>query len=366
MTTFRAALSREPHWGLAAKACMDAVGGVRPGDNVGIVYVTRALADALPSILTLLRETSGIAAWAGAAGFGVYAPGAEVHDGPAVALMVGALPEGAARPFTFDDALTEADGAWLGSHPGTVALVHGDPHAGVEERLAALAEASGGYLVGGLAAAPARRDAAPLGGLLIGPPAGVVVGLAQGCSPIGPPHVVTEAVGPIVMALDGTSALDVLRAEAGELISRDLRRAAGYIHAALPLPGSDGNDYAVRGLSGIDPRHGWIEVGAEPGIGDRLLFVRRDAAAARREMRRMLDGLARRIAADGRRPLAGVYISCVGRGPLLFGEADAELDLVESALGPLPLVGFAAAGEICHDRLHTYTGVLAVFVGGPQ
>ncbi len=33
-------------------------------------------------------------------------------------------------------------------------------------------------------------------------------------------------------------------------------------------------------------------------------------------------------------------------------------------LGDVPLAGFFAAGEIAHDRLYGYTGVLTVFIGG--
>ena len=36
--------------------------------------------------------------------------------------------------------------------------------------------------------------------------------------------------------------------------------------------------------------------------------------------------------------------------------------MIRDALGDFPLVGFSAGGEICHDRLYTYTGVLALFL----
>jgi small ligand-binding sensory domain FIST len=44
----------------------------------------------------------------------------------------------------------------------------------------------------------------------------------------------------------------------------------------------------------------------------------------------------------------------------LCGES-AELQIVRRALGDVPLVGFFAGGEIAHQALHGYTGVLTVF-----
>jgi small ligand-binding sensory domain FIST len=46
----------------------------------------------------------------------------------------------------------------------------------------------------------------------------------------------------------------------------------------------------------------------------------------------------------------------------MFGSRGAELGLVREALGDVPLVGFFCNGEICHDRLYGYTGVLSVFL----
>jgi small ligand-binding sensory domain FIST len=50
------------------------------------------------------------------------------------------------------------------------------------------------------------------------------------------------------------------------------------------------------------------------------------------------------------------------RGANLFGPESEELGLVRQALGDIPLVGFFASGEISNNRLHEYTGVLALFL----
>jgi small ligand-binding sensory domain FIST len=56
-----------------------------------------------------------------------------------------------------------------------------------------------------------------------------------------------------------------------------------------------------------------------------------------------------------------IYVSCAGRGGPHFGGESAEMHIVRRALGDVPLVGFFAGGEIAHQELHGYTGVLTVF-----
>jgi small ligand-binding sensory domain FIST len=56
-----------------------------------------------------------------------------------------------------------------------------------------------------------------------------------------------------------------------------------------------------------------------------------------------------------------IYVSCAGRGGPHFGAPSAEMQIVRRALGDVPLVGFFAGGEIAHQDLYGYTGVLTVF-----
>ena len=66
-------------------------------------------------------------------------------------------------------------------------------------------------------------------------------------------------------------------------------------------------------------------------------------------------------AAQGRTIRGAIYVSCSGRGGPHFGGPSAELQIVRHALGDVPLVGFFAGGEIAHQQLYGYTGVLTVF-----
>ena len=140
---------------------------------------------------------------------------------------------------------------------------------------------------------------------------------------------------------------------------KDLAEALRNIHVALPVPESDTGDYVVRNLIGIDPKNGPIAIGDEARNGASLMFVRRDPVSAAADLGRMLDGLKRRAT---RTPRAGLYFSCIARGPNLFGPNSAELAILRGELGAFPLVGMFCNGEICNDRLYGYTGVLALFL----
>jgi small ligand-binding sensory domain FIST len=60
-------------------------------------------------------------------------------------------------------------------------------------------------------------------------------------------------------------------------------------------------------------------------------------------------------------PRGGLYFSCLGRGESLFGPGSIELGLIARHLGEFPLAGFFGNGEVSHDRLYGYTGVLLLF-----
>ena len=87
------------------------------------------------------------------------------------------------------------------------------------------------------------------------------------------------------------------------------------------------------------------------------MFCRRDRAAAEAD----LAAMARRVRARVDQVRGAVYVSCLARGPNTFESAEAEIAILQHALGDVPLIGFYANGEISHDRVYGYTGVLALF-----
>jgi len=169
---------------------------------------------------------------------------------------------------------------------------------------------------------------------------------------------IDEARDNVVMAIDGRPALAVFLDDIGPDLARDPRGVGGIIFAGLPVQGSDTGDYLVRNLVGIDPRQGWIVLGAEVAPGDPILFCRRDPESARADLDRMLRQLAGRLQGP---PKAGIYVSCIARGAALFGEPGVETGMIRDRFGDIPLIGFFANGEISRDRLYGHTGVLTLF-----
>jgi small ligand-binding sensory domain FIST len=368
---FRAAHVQGAGWAEVAKACADALLPLPEGASLGFLYVTEGLANDLGSILTFLRERTRVQHWVGTVGLGVCGAGHEYFQVPAASALVASWPESAFRVFGPQSAgrlRASSDGTWLAETQPTFGVVHGDPRDGrVAQTVAALSADAGLYLVGGLAASsggPPRQIAervveGGVSGVVLSPDIAVATGVTQGCSPIGPVRRVTEARENIVMAIDERPALEVFKEDIGELLARDLRKVAGRIFAGIPVRGSDTGDYLVRNLMGIDTERQWLAVAERMSPGDPILFCRRDAASALEDLKRMLGGLKRRAPTP---PKAGLYFSCVARGPNLFGSDSEELKTIRDALGDFPLAGFFGNGEIAHDRLYGYTGVLALFL----
>ena len=368
----RVAHAAHSDWRVAADACSAELDA--PGDaNLGFLYATDAFAPRFGDIAEHLRAATGIPHWVGSVGLGVCATGIEYFDEPAICVLAGRFPEDAFRVFpALVDNLGDFDaahGAWCGASGARFAMVHGDPHHGaIETLVGALCERLGeaGFLVGGLTSSrgthPQLADAITGGGLsgvLFAPGVSVVTRLTQGCTPLGPRHAVTACRGNVLAELDGRPALDVFYEDLGELGAADMARLGSLVFAGLPVPGSDTGDYRVRNLAGIDEEHRLLAIGEWVEKGDSVMFCRRDPVAAEHDMRRMLAEMA--AALDGP-PAGGVYFTCLARGPNLLGSDSEELKLIEDVLGSFPLVGFFGNGEISHNRLYGYTGVLTLFV----
>jgi small ligand-binding sensory domain FIST len=371
--TFRAAHATAPTWQETMGPVVMALGTLSAAHRLGFLYVTDAFASDYDDIAVFIRQATGVPHWVGTIGMGVCAAGVEYFDEPAISVLVAPIPESAFRVFSGarDDVsgIAADHGDWLKSVSASLGVVHADPgNQGVVERLEALSSATSGFLVGGLTASRGRM-AQLAGHVTEGDVSGVLLsleevpvqaGLTQGCSPIGPVRTVTEAQQNVILELDGEPALDMLKADVGEVLARDWSRIAGYIFAALPVKGSDTADYLVRNLTGIDPTHDVVAIGDYVEVGDSVMFCRRDHDSAVEDLRRMARDLRHRAGASLIR--GGLYFSCVARGPNQFGPGSQELGLIREELGDFPLAGFFANGEISHDRLYGYTGVLTLFL----
>lgn len=361
-------------WQSIADQCLADIGQDATPANLGLLYVTEPLAPELAGLLDYLRRHTGVDDWIGSVGSGICTTGREIYDEPAAAVMLISLPDDSFRllPSGIDSMtdMVSTNRNWIAEQGVHFGIVHGDPrNSHMPQLIESLsAELDPGFLVGGLSSADTAENQLQiagepcqdgLSGVLMSSGIHVISGLTQGCTPLENKHTITRCERNIIVELDGRPALDVFREDIGEVLSKDLSKVAGYIFAGLPVPGSDTGDYLVRNLLGVDPEQKLLAIGDYVEEDDTLMFCRRDGETAREDMLRMLRDLGNRAHGKIR---GGVYYTCLGRGRHQFGEDSEELRMIRDELGDFPLAGFFANGEISHNHLYGYTGVLTLFL----
>ncbi len=368
MTQFRYAHAGGNDWREVAESCAHQLEGA--SGTLGFLYATDRISDHLPDVLALLRKTTGVPHWVGTVGLGVCATGREYLDEPAAAAMIGDFEADSFKVFSgiaSEDDVKRLELKCSGVQ-SAFALVHADPHnQHVGEIVTRLADkVESGFLVGGLTSSRQQNlqiadrvlDGG-VSGVAFADSVTIATRLTQGCSPIGPKHAVTGSQRNIIITLDGRPALDVFLEDIGEEMAQEIDRIGGHVFAGLPIKGSDTGDYIVRNLVGLDPSNKLVAIGDILEPDATVMFCRRDAQTAKDDMTRMLESIRQGLYAP---PRGAVYYSCLGRGASLFGPNSEELKMIGAALGDTPLVGFFCNGEISHNRLYGYTGVLTLFL----
>ena len=358
--------------------------------SLGFIYFTDHYAAHAQALFDALRLRWPALSWVGTVGVGVAAGSVEYFDEPALVLMLAALPLGRFQVFSGAKPLTRIE-------PHT-ALIHADgntPDLGdlIDDMSARTVS---GYLFGGLGSS--RTVACQiadgvfeggLSGVAFSRDVALVSRITQGCQPVGPARRITACERNLVTALDGEPALACLLLDAGISLDepqRAMNTLRGTLvglseprQALLARGGQFGIDTRVRHLIGLDPAQQGVAVADRVEPGMQLAFCQRDAQAARLDLVRICAEIREElapepvpvltaqtaeeaVATDPAERIAGaIYISCAGRGGPHFGAPSAELQIVQRALGDVPLVGFFASGEIGHHHLYGYTGVLTVF-----
>ncbi len=390
--------------------------------TLAILYITDHYASQAEAILEhLSAELPSVTDWTGTVGVGIASNNVEYFDEPALAVMLCELPGDQYRVFSGVAPLDSHKG-FFDAH---TALVHADGSTpDMAELLQELSQRTNtGYLFGGLASSRSQtvqfaisgngnvRGQGKASGVFHGGLSGVAFGegvallsrVTQGCEPItlagstqgskkSPARVVTACDGNVVTALDGHNALDVLLQDLGvsleqprEALDKLRNTLVGLTNEgdrAMTAVGNFGVDTRVRHIIGLDPARKGVAVAEMVKPGSTIVFCSRNPDAARRDLVRICAEIreelepaevslevASQLAADSAdaaptpaRQIAGaIYVSCAGRGGPHFGAPSAELQIVRRALGDVPLVGFFAGGEIAHQHLYGYTGVLTVF-----
>ncbi|OCB03155.1 histidine kinase [Acidithiobacillus ferrivorans] len=366
--------ARDADWRTALSSTLEMAGPWVRGGTLGFLYVSDSFESDLPEILSALREETGVPHWTGCVGIGICATAQEYLDEPALALMVTDFPETAFHLFAGLEPYQPGKELTMGEadHPPYFAIVHGDSRTPDLPDLVRdfAGKMRSGFITGGISSSRANGAQLAdtvvhdgLSGVTFSEKIAIVTRLTQGCSPIGPIHQIAEAKSNVIARLDDRPALDVFYEEIGDILSRDLQRAAGFIFVALPVKNDDRGDYMVRNLLGIDIERKLLAIGEYVETGQSLMFCKRDGSSAREDMERMLTEITRLV--GGRRIRGGLYFSCLGRGEGLFGPDSMELRIIQERLDDFPLVGFFANGEISHDKIYGYTGVLTLFLDAP-
>ena len=372
---FKSAHAKNSNWETAVQSCVKQISGGKP-DNFGFLYITEPLSSYLEQVLDAFRQLTGIEHWVGSVGMGIctnnQSNGGEYFDEPAIAIMTAQLPNESFALFS-DTITNDSNGKVVeiaaNNFPEGLPfiLAHADSaNPQILNLVEGLTNTRDAFVVGGLTSSQKNAHhvsgsvtGGGISGVVFSPHIEIVTSLSQGCLPIGKPHRIDKCNGNLITTLDGRRALDVLLEEAGITSSGDAQNIAGYIHAALPVTGSDTGDYLVRNLMGVDEGQGIVAIGAPVNDGDVVMFVRRDADAARHDLQNSISSLKKRA---GNNIKGGIYISCIARGPNMFGNQNAEINLIRDIIGDIPIVGMFANGEISNSRLYTYTSVLNLFI----
>jgi small ligand-binding sensory domain FIST len=121
-------------------------------------------------------------------------------------------------------------------------------------------------------------------------------------------------------------------------------------------------DFLILNVIGVDKKSGALKAGGTIRIGQTVQFQIRDGETADSDLNKLLE---RHSSEHPRLPSAGLVFSCNGRGSRMFTSMDHDAASIQSHLGPLPLSGIFAQGELGplggKNYIHGFTASIALF-----
>lgn len=207
-------------------------------------------------------------------------------------------------------------------------------------------------------------------GALLSGPLRVFCSVMHGCSPVdGRYRRITRMQGAVIHELDGRPIVEIIDELYGDRHWRDQHPLN-----LLTLGVNYGErfryqeeEYVNRLITGILPDGngvGIFEPDLEPGM--EVQFMLRDGTMMIESARKNAEAALRRVAAEGKEPVLGLYIDCAGRAAALSNtetEEAAEVQRIMNRHGA-PLLGFYSGVEVApilgKSRGLDWTGVLAV------
>jgi len=149
----------------------------------------------------------------------------------------------------------------------------------------------------------------------------------------------------------------VLKEELAPHSEASLERIGWDCYVGLEDQIGTGTSLMAHGILGADPDRGWLALDRTVAIGTSLSFMRLSREAAEADLRAMLA----RVVPQGQRTAKGPSIF-PARGAARNCSARRRKSSASSATAwGVPVIGFFGSGEICYNRIRSFTGVLAVF-----
>ena len=364
----------------APLAAVSQLAGRRP--DLSVVFVSTAYGEAIRPTLENLSDLIDTDCLIATTAEGVLANNKEYESDPAVTVWMASLPGATITPLALEHVQTPDGGTFLGwpneldwpMNAGLLLLA--DPFSfPVDNLIRRLAEDRPGLpIIGGMASGGSRPgsntlvvnrqtyDAGAVG-VIIGGNVRIRPVVSQGCRPIGQPFVVTRAEDNMLFELGGEPAFARLQQLYGTLDDQDRQLVRSSLHvgrvASEYQDRFERGDFLVRNVVGADPETGVVAVGDCIRTGQTVQFHVRDATTAHDDLVELL----RRNA--GPTTAGGLVFTCNGRGSRMVKTASHDARCLQDILGPLPVAGFFAQGEIGpigqKNCLHGFTASIALF-----
>ena len=384
---FAAAVSENTRLELAIRETADSINsalGQQP--DLTFVFVTHHFSHHYSELAERLSEQLPSKLILGCTGEAVISGHQEFEDRPAFALWSGVLPGADLVPFQLDFAETP-DGYMCGGLPDELGiraaetravLLLGEPYSSVPHSMLELLadELPDVPVIGGMASGGSmgenrlfmnqREIEQGAIGVAIrgGSPIRSVV--SQGCRPIGAPFVITRAERNVVYELGGASPMQRLQEIYQVLSPRDQKLVeGGGVHIGIALNAYQDTfhrgDFLILSVMGVDKKSGALKAEGMVRVGQTVQFQVRDAATADEDLKRLLD----RHTSSHPQAAAALLFSCNGRGTQMFPAPHHDAELLQNQVGPIPLAGIFANGELGpvggKNYIHGFTASIALF-----
>lgn len=189
--------------------------------------------------------------------------------------------------------------------------------------------------------------------------------VSQGCRPIGQPLVITKARDNLITELGGKPPMVHLQEiwESSPQADRELIQQGLHVGRVINeyQAGFQRGDFLVRNVMGMDQSSGAVAITDRVRVGQTVQFHVRDAGTASED----LGSLLQHDHSQGESAAGALLFTCNGRGTRLFGDPHHDAKAVRSHVGPIPVAGFFAMGEIGpigqRNFIHGFTASIALF-----